>query len=285
MATVTTVALIARKQGMSRELFSRYWRDVHGTLAARIPGFETYIQYHLGDPVEGLHFPNSNCEAGTGDRFDGFAEVTYANETDRDGLASSDVAAMIHEDEQNAFRTTLLYNLASNASRTLFIRPEAETTSTTGALLLLSTCNHADALDDAWIDRIAVALAHHPGIVSIRCHALATGNPRDWATPNVAHGGDTPAYDAIVQVTASSLTALVAALYLALAQDASSFAPIGSLQVYPVTARYVMVDGSRPTLLGLRGKDVQDTIDAAGARNQCTPTLLQRLYGTAPVHS
>jgi hypothetical protein len=36
------------------ELSYRYWRDVHGPLAARIPGLFQYRQRHLG-PIESGH--------------------------------------------------------------------------------------------------------------------------------------------------------------------------------------------------------------------------------------
>jgi hypothetical protein len=47
MVGVTTIALLERKPSLSRPLFTRYWRDVHGVMAARIPGFESYTQYHV----------------------------------------------------------------------------------------------------------------------------------------------------------------------------------------------------------------------------------------------
>ena len=43
--SVSTIALLQRKDGLSDSLFSRYWRDVHGVLAARIPGFWSYTHF------------------------------------------------------------------------------------------------------------------------------------------------------------------------------------------------------------------------------------------------
>ena len=105
MVGVTTVALIERKLAISRDLFTRYWRDVHGVMAARIPGFETYTQYHV-TPMAG------------DEPFEGIAIVTYASEEDRQGLANSAVTPHIHRDEQNVFRRALLYNLDAAALRT-----------------------------------------------------------------------------------------------------------------------------------------------------------------------
>jgi uncharacterized protein (TIGR02118 family) len=43
---VKAISLIRRKSGLSREDFHRYWWDVHGTIAARIPGLRRYVQCH-----------------------------------------------------------------------------------------------------------------------------------------------------------------------------------------------------------------------------------------------
>jgi uncharacterized protein (TIGR02118 family) len=44
---IKSIALAYRKSGMSHEEFSRYWKDVHAPLAARvIPGMRKYVQNH-----------------------------------------------------------------------------------------------------------------------------------------------------------------------------------------------------------------------------------------------
>lgn len=107
MGGVSTVALIERRPDISRSLFSRYWRDVHGVMAARIPGFDFYTQHHV-TPVD----PDT-------EPFEGVAIVTYRSADDRAGLIHSEVTQHIHRDEQNVFRRALLYNLEEGASRTL----------------------------------------------------------------------------------------------------------------------------------------------------------------------
>ena len=46
---VKAIYLIRRKPGMSAEDFHRYWREVHGAIAARIPGMRRYVQCHTID--------------------------------------------------------------------------------------------------------------------------------------------------------------------------------------------------------------------------------------------
>lgn len=107
MVGVSTIALIERRPDISRSLFTRYWRDVHGVMAARIPGFDRYTQYHV-TPLD----PSS-------EPFEGIAIVTYRSEDDRAGLIHSEVTQHIHRDEQNVFRRALLYNLGDGASQAI----------------------------------------------------------------------------------------------------------------------------------------------------------------------
>lgn len=107
LPSVTTVALLERRMDISRDLFSRYWRDVHGVMAARIPGFDCYTQYHVTPVQAGI------------EPFEGIAIVTYLSEADRAGLIHSEVTQHIHRDEQNVFRRALLYNLGEGAGSVL----------------------------------------------------------------------------------------------------------------------------------------------------------------------
>lgn len=64
------IVLIARKQGMSFAEFDTYWRDVHGPLAAQIPGLVHYTQRHFLAP-EGADEPD------TGFGLDGIAILEF----------------------------------------------------------------------------------------------------------------------------------------------------------------------------------------------------------------
>jgi len=50
------VFVLHKRPGMDRDEFRRYWRDVHGPIAARMPGLRKYVQNHAvpdspyGDP-------------------------------------------------------------------------------------------------------------------------------------------------------------------------------------------------------------------------------------------
>lgn len=112
MAGVSTIALLERKTSISRDLFSRCWRDVHGIMAARIPGFDSFIQHHV--------MPMSEVGSTNPEPFEGIAVVTYTSEANRQGLIESDITPHIQPDEQNVFRRALLYNLGEGERRDLF---------------------------------------------------------------------------------------------------------------------------------------------------------------------
>ena len=44
---VKLIYTITRKAGMSVEEFQRHWRDVHGPIAAKMPGCRRYVQSHV----------------------------------------------------------------------------------------------------------------------------------------------------------------------------------------------------------------------------------------------
>jgi uncharacterized protein (TIGR02118 family) len=64
---IKLVYCFARKRDLSFEEFSRYWRDVHGPIGARIPGVRRLVQ------SEAIHDPR-DVQAPT---FDGMAELWF----------------------------------------------------------------------------------------------------------------------------------------------------------------------------------------------------------------
>ena len=94
---VKAIYLIRRKPGMSFADFDRYWREVHGAIAARIPGMRRYIQCHALDD---------------GAEYDGAAEAWFDDmDAVRRAVASPEYAAA-REDEGRFIdldRTTLIF--------------------------------------------------------------------------------------------------------------------------------------------------------------------------------
>ena len=97
---VKVIYLIRRKSGLSTEDFHRYWRDVHGAIAARIPGLRRYVQCH------------AIARDGDGSAYDGAAEAWFDDmEAVRRAVASPEYAAARADEGRfiNLEQTTLIF--------------------------------------------------------------------------------------------------------------------------------------------------------------------------------
>ena len=249
MAGIRTVALIERKPDITRDLFTRYWRDVHGVMAARIPGFARYTQYHV-TPVKGRE---------KGKNFEGIALVSFASEEDRAGLGNSAVTRHIHRDEQNVFRRALLYNLADGAYtgdkgadrrsvviESFYLIPAGCDPTQVQEIVQSAGCNFCDIYD------------------------LRSGDPSAWNETDATDGGEGETFIALLHAGWQDS-------FVRDAVDKSIEARIG---IYTVDEVHIMVDGGYPTPVGLRGLDVVRTIMEAGADNQLAAAVVKDIYGT-----
>jgi uncharacterized protein (TIGR02118 family) len=98
---VKAIYLIRRKPGMSGADFHRYWREVHGPIAARIPGLRRYVQCHAVD-----------SDLGPAADYDGAAEVWFEDMEALRRAAVSPEYAAAREDESRFIdleHTTLVF--------------------------------------------------------------------------------------------------------------------------------------------------------------------------------
>jgi uncharacterized protein (TIGR02118 family) len=98
---IKAIYLIRRRPGMSPEDFHRYWREVHGAIAARIPGMRRYVQCHaVPTGAEG------------DDPFDGAAEAWFDDlDAVRRAVASPEYAAARADEARfiDLERTSLIF--------------------------------------------------------------------------------------------------------------------------------------------------------------------------------
>jgi uncharacterized protein (TIGR02118 family) len=238
MGGVSTVALIERRPGISRSLFTRYWRDVHGVMAARIPGFDRYTQHHV-TPLDAASEP-----------FEGVAIVTYRSESDRAGLIHSEVTQHIHRDEQNVFRRALLYNLGEGASRKILGNADAE-----GQAMFVVV----EAGQD--IDADLASLDDEP--LYLETYDLTGGDPAGWNETDTS---------------GRVFTALLHGIWRDRDSAIASAAMLDGA-AYLLDEQHVMVEGGKPTPVGLRGLDAVRTIEEAGAENQLSDAVVRAIYG------
>jgi uncharacterized protein (TIGR02118 family) len=84
---VKSVAFLSRRPGLSVEEFQRHWLEVHGPIAAAVPGLRRYVQSHTR---------RSAYEAGRVPAYDG-AVLTWFDSTEavRDAAATSQYARVL----------------------------------------------------------------------------------------------------------------------------------------------------------------------------------------------
>jgi uncharacterized protein (TIGR02118 family) len=85
---VKALYLIRRKPEMSVADFHRYWREVHGAIAARIPGARRYVQSHALDRTESDTRP-----------YDGAAEMWFDDMAAIERALASEEYAAARADE------------------------------------------------------------------------------------------------------------------------------------------------------------------------------------------
>ena len=96
---VKAIYLIRRKPGMSVEDFHRYWREVHGAIAARIPGLRRYVQCHAIEDA-----PAADYDGAAEAWFDDLAAVERAVASPEYKAAREDEGRFIDLD-----RTSLIF--------------------------------------------------------------------------------------------------------------------------------------------------------------------------------
>jgi uncharacterized protein (TIGR02118 family) len=97
---------VTKKPGMSDEDFHGYWKDVHGPIAAKIPGIRRYVQHHTAYPTPPIGVPS----------YDGVAEYWFDDYPSVEEALSSPEMATALADHPNF--------MADNSACAFFITEE-----------------------------------------------------------------------------------------------------------------------------------------------------------------
>lgn len=291
-ATVSHGVLLDRKESLSPDLWGRYWRDVHGPIAARIVGLHEYWQHHLSAPlIDFWSNLGTTIDQSVQPQYviEGLAEVTFVSEAVRSKLGSSRAAAQLGDDEQNLFAGTWLYLAREGNART--IKDQLTDNAPQGSqtvlklivLLRQKTGIGKDEFRSFVINRFANVLAADNSVRKVRMHLVETYDPSVFKAPNVEHNlpveQQIQAWAEVVFEDRRAADSLFASLpYKAVSADAKRY--LEGVSTYPVHSTYTLVYGGRPTLVGLRGLDVATAVRAVGARNQTSEEVLRTLYGS-----
>lgn len=280
---LATLALLYKKSGVSQADFQAYWRDIHGLLATRIPGFWTYRQYHIGGTVSALtRIPEA---AGPVEPLDGFADVTFCQPADIAGLAASPEADLIRADEVNVFDSTYLYGAAPGQSQTLVrSQPFAEMpwTAQSDHLILLLARAPEESVQDfrQAMSEALVLLQRQCTPQRLRVNFFQPYDADAWPAPGVNHR-PRQILDASLELEFTDRKASLACLARSpvLARQQGGIAAQRLQLAYRISDRFAMVADGAITLVGVRGLPAMAVIRRLGAENQTADAVLRTVYG------
>lgn len=98
---IVRMGLLTKRGDLTAEQFRRHWRDVHGPLAAKLPGLLAYHQNHIVDKTQ------LAIDHARGDwDLDGVSELWFRDRAAMDAAIDSPAYAAVAADSDNAIATT-----------------------------------------------------------------------------------------------------------------------------------------------------------------------------------
>jgi uncharacterized protein (TIGR02118 family) len=91
---IVRMGLLTRRPDITTERFRRHWRDVHGPVAARLPGLCHYHQNHVVDREQrGIDYARGAHD------YDGFSELWFDDVPAMSAAFASEQVQRLGEDE------------------------------------------------------------------------------------------------------------------------------------------------------------------------------------------
>jgi hypothetical protein len=284
-------ALVRRRAGLSDKEFIGYWRDVHGTLAARVP-YSSMYRIHRLRPTSPLLLSGPRVittRPRPREIIDGIAELRWESDADLERWEHDPILTeLVSEDEQNVFGHCAVYwAFGENVALVKDDLPGIVIDGRHGLLTIVVLVRRSLGVEPADLravlrSELGAALAAQPGLARLTLHLLDSSRPETWDSPNVTHQQGERPYDAWLELTFRRLDDLAGVLRcLEVEQALARIAPfVSELHAYREDESYTLRFDSRPTLIGLRGYPAAEAILGAGAINQMMPGPLKI---TAPI--
>lgn len=277
-------ASVRRRDGLPKELFANYWRDVHATLCSRLPGLDFYVQQHFDRDHTANLWPVAEDVRKITAVLDGSAELGFASSEGQQLFG--DASTILYADERNLFSEAIAYFLPTGSS-TMVDREEDGIRNGPDRLHRVHVyMNRKPGTDaDRWLEDMSASLAADPAIQKWKLHLP---DPYDNARPSP------PSPDVGHHIEDERLNLAVAEVAFENARTAAEFFASSSVQkmvrhqhrhlsaigAYLVTGFYTFVRDGVPTAAGLRGSRPAELIDTVGAANQLEPEIVAQF---APV--
>ena len=279
-------ASVRKRDGLPRELFANYWRDVHATLCSRLPGLGFYVQQHFDRNHTANLFPVADGVRRIAAVLDGSAELGFARLEDQGQFGKA--STILYADERNVFSEAIAYQLPTG-SRTFVDREADGIRNGPDRLHRLHVYMNRKSGPDAahWLEDVSAALAADAAVQKWKLHLPQPYDNEKPAPPS-------PGVDHHVENDRLHLAVLEIAFENArTANDffgASGFQKLLSRQpqhldaigAYLVSGFYTFVRDGAPTAAGLRGSRSAELIDRVGAANQLEAAVADHF---APLHA
>ncbi|HEX3372589.1 MAG TPA: EthD domain-containing protein [Edaphobacter sp.] len=280
-------ASVRRRDGVPHDLFATYWRDVHATLCARLPGLGFYVQQHFDRNHTANLWPFADGVRPIRAVLDGSAELGFANLKDQAIFAEA--GTILYGDEANFIGEAVAYALP-NGSLTYVDREENGIRNGPDRFHRVHVYMNRKPGPEAsaWLAETSTELARSEVVQKWKLHLpqpYSNEHPSP-PSPNVVHIVEEERLNlAIAEVAFISARAAreffaTPAFQKVLASQAEH---IDALGAYLVTGFYTFVRDGLPTTAGLRGSRPAELIDALGAANQVEQAVTS-MFTRQPAH-
>jgi hypothetical protein len=273
---------------LDERLAERYWRDVHGPLAARIPGLWSYRQLRLAPNRTDVlgELPDIRRQLPLDQQPRGIPQASFLSAAhQRAFIRHPMLIDDIFNDELRFLARGATQTSPPGAARTLTDRTGQPTVQgppahPTFAVFLAVRDEHGFPAAHHALAILAGALRSCSAVARLRVQPLQPYDPAAWKSPGVDHRwpGDL-AYAGWLEMAVGPGTDTAALLNHDARRNMRQL--VEAVHAYPIREVYTMVAAGHPTEVGLRGFPGYEVIVAAGADNQRAPGLLRSIFGDA----
>ncbi|WP_225895678.1 AtaL-like protein [Dendronalium phyllosphericum] len=268
--------LLWKRKGISLELFSEYWRNVHGPLCARLPGQHQYWQFHLAANEGGIWpaIDSIDYVCPAVDRFHGIAELTFA--TEADFQAYIEAFGILMADEHNLFAKAIAYTSIGNSQTYCDRIPSGEPNGELDGIkfhvmVKKSNAVSVEAFRTYITDTFAPAVVQSDSVLKFRLHLLEeVDNSRPDDDGVSRYEPQDKQYQAAFEIAFANPLEMekffASPEYAQAVKDQAKY--VERLYPFPERSTYTFVYNGELTLAGQRSSKVADLIARIGATNQ-----------------
>lgn len=281
---VAFYVLLWKREGISLALFDEYWKDVHGPVCARLPGQYQYWQFHVAHNEGGFcpQIKGLDYHPAPEDNFDGIAELTFKNESDRNTWFTA--AGMLMDDEHNLFKKAIGYTTSVGNSITYLDRiadgtPNGDTGIVKFHVMVKKNPSVSrDAFRNYLRDTFAPIISKNSSLLKFRLHLFDDiDNSRPDAAGVIHSETKGKEYDAAYEIAFVNQLErekfFASVEYNQAIQNASQY--LQQIRPFPERTAYTFVYEGKMTLAGQRSSSVAELITDIGAINQIQPDITE----------